>query len=469
MTAPNTCQNIHFVTGKLAEPALRKQVDELAREFGFHYTIDVLPISVAALLHVDWVAPRLQVPADAQLVVLPGYCQGDLNRLQQVVTCPLLRGPRDLRRLPELFGKTPPQLELREQDIQIIAEINHAPRLSRTSLLTQAQQLSNEGADFIDIGCEPGQYWSGVGDAVRAVRDLGLRVSIDSLNIREISDAVAAGAELVLSVNSSNRHAAVDWDAEVIAIPDEPRNWESLVETVETLTHQKVRFRIDPILEPIGMGFAESLRRYLAVREAWPDAEMMMGIGNLTELSDVDSAGVNFLLAGFCQEVGVRSVLTTQVIAWARSSVRELEIARRLVHYSVQHQVPPKRLSEELIQLRDPRLVEHDREELIALASSIKDPNYRIFNVGTEIFCMGGGNLWIAEDPFELFQQMLDSPVNNLDASHSFYLGFEMAKAMLAGQLGKNYNQDQALHWGHLTREEPDRHYLRTRKSGRRS
>ena len=82
---------------------------------------------------------------------------------------------------------------------------------------------------------------------------------------------------------------------------------------------------------------------------------------------------------------------------------------------------------------------------------------------------MGGGNLWIAEDPFELFQQMLDSPVNNLDASHSFYLGFEMAKAMLAGQLGKNYNQDQALHWGHLTREEPDRHYLRTRKSGRRS
>ncbi len=61
--------------------------------------------------------------------------------------------------------------------------------------------------------------------------------------------------------------------------------------------------RIDPILEPIGFGFAASLGRYLEVRRRYPDAEMMMGIGNLTELTDVDSAGVNVLLLGFCQEL----------------------------------------------------------------------------------------------------------------------------------------------------------------------
>ncbi|HBB75748.1 MAG TPA: dihydropteroate synthase, partial [Planctomycetaceae bacterium] len=48
--------------------------------------------------------------------------------------------------------------------------------------------------------------------------------------------------------------------------------------------------RLDPVLEPIGFGFAASLGRYLEVRRRHPAAEMMMGIGNLTELTDVDSA-----------------------------------------------------------------------------------------------------------------------------------------------------------------------------------
>ena len=108
------------------------------------------------------------------------------------------------------------------------------------------------------------------------------------------------------------------------------------------------------MLEPIGFGFAGSLGRYLQVRERYPDAEMMMGIGNLTELTDVDSAGVNVVLLGFCQELGIRSVLTTQVINWARSSVRECDLARRLVYHSVRNRVLPKHLEPRLVMLRDP-------------------------------------------------------------------------------------------------------------------
>ena len=52
------------------------------------------------------------------------------------------------------------------------------------------------------------------------------------------------------------------------------------------------------------------------------------------------------------------------------------------------------------------------------------------------------------------------SGANNVDASHAFYLGFEMCKAMTALQLGKQYNQDQALDWGVLTVPETDRHRL---------
>ena len=77
---------------------------------------------------------------------------------------------------------------------------------------------------MIDVGCDPGGAWAGVADAVRALRDEGLRVSIDSLNPKEIAPAVEAGAELVLSVNSSNRDAAADWGCEVIVIPDDPKS-----------------------------------------------------------------------------------------------------------------------------------------------------------------------------------------------------------------------------------------------------
>ena len=42
----------------------------------------------------------------------------------------------------------------------------------------------------------------------------------------------------------------------------------------------------------------------------------------------------------------------------------------------------------------------------------------------------------------------------DIDPSHAFYLGYEMAKAITALTLGKNYTQDQALRWGFATREE---------------
>ena len=40
------------------------------------------------------------------------------------------------------------------------------------------------------------------------------------------------------------------------------------------------------------------------------------------------------------------------------------------------------------------------------------------------------------------------------DASHAFYLGYEMMKAKTALTLSKTYRQDQALDWGFLTEPE---------------
>ncbi len=105
-------------------------------------------------------------------------------------------------------------------DIEIVAEINHAPQLAIEEIIAQAERFVSEGADVIDLGCDPGETWKEVDDAVRSLRDRGIRVSIDSFNPDEVSRAVSAGAELVLSVNAANREHAADWGVEVVAIPD---------------------------------------------------------------------------------------------------------------------------------------------------------------------------------------------------------------------------------------------------------
>jgi dihydropteroate synthase-like protein len=307
------------------------------------------------------------------------------------------------------------------------------------------------------------------------LRGEGLRVSIDSLNVEEIAAAVKAGAELVLSVNSSNRKAAADWGCEVVVIPDDPANLAGLDETIEYLAARGVRQRIDSILEPIGCGFAASLGRYIETRRKYPDAEMMMGIGNLTELTDVDSAGVNVLLLGICQELGIRSVLTTQVIPWARTSVRECDLARRLVHYAVQHHVPPKHIEPGLVMLRDPKVPEFGAAALDALAEQIKDNNYRVFAEGGLLHLISRGMHLAERDPFVLFERLMNpgfggakdthEPPTNVDPAHAFYLGFELAKASIALTLGKEYQQDEALRWGMLTVEEESHRLRKGKKS----
>ncbi len=367
-------------------------------------------------------------------------------------------GPEDLRDLPRHFGQaTASSQGYGAYDIEILAEINHVPRLPREVLISQAEKFVRDGADIIDLGCDPGTPWKGIGDAVEALRERGFRVSIDSFDMAEVSLAVAAGAELVLSVNATNREHSVDWGVEVVAIPDQPGMLEGLEQTVDFLVDRGVRFRIDPVLEPIGFGFAASLGRYLEVRRRYPDAAIMMGTGNLTELTDVDSAGVNTLLAGICQELAIRSVLTTAVINWARSSIRELDLARRLVHQAVVRRTLPKHIESRLIMLRDVKVEPFGLANLMELQRRIRDPNWRIFAENGLIYALNNKELLSDPDPFELFDRMKVA-----DPAHAFYVGYELMKAKTALTLGKNYRQDQALQWGFLT--EPEESHLERRK-----
>ncbi len=465
LLSPQPQHHYHFVTGKLAEAAVREVAGSLAATYHFDYSIGVMPITVAALMTPRWLRRHLQVPADATHVIVPGYCHHGIDELAESIEIPVICGPNDCRAMAELFGETRSAADLVDHDIAIIAEINHAPRLSRGDLVSQAKSLRDQGADMIDFGCDPAAPDSRIGESIQALVDEGLQVSVDTFDPREAAEATRCGAQLVLSVNSQNRNAATDWGTEVVVIPDAPGDEKSLCDTVDFLVQREVPIRLDPILEPIGAGFAASLCRYAAVRHQFPDQPMMMGIGNLTELSDTDSAGVNLMLLGICQELGIHSVLTTQVINWARSSVRECDIARRMVHYAVQRGVPPKNLSDQLVMLRDARLRPYSAEALRSLADAIKDNNYRIFAQQNQLHLLAAGLHLHHRDPFFLFQQLMNQKISdNVDPGHAFYLGYEMAKASIALQLGKQYQQDESLDWGMLTEQEDFHRIERTNR-----
>ena len=104
-----------------------------------------------------------------------------------------------------------------------------------------------------------------------------------------------------------------------------------------------------------------------------------MGLGNLTELTDADSVGINAVMAGVIEELGIDYVLTTEVISWARGAVRELDHARKLMHYAVGNRTLPKNLDDALVALKDPPFESYSEAELRDMQRQVRDRNFRIF------------------------------------------------------------------------------------------
>jgi dihydropteroate synthase-like protein len=397
----------------------------------------------------SWIAKSLEAPPGVDLVLIPGLCEGDSAVVAEKLGVVVEKGPKDLREIPRYFGAAADAREYGAWDIEIVAEINNAPRLTRDAIRREAARYHDSGADIIDIGCTPGLPFPALAEVVTELVDAGMRVSVDSLDVSEITTAVDAGAELVLSVNASNIEVAqplADRGARFVVIPDMGGGVDSLEPTVAKLQAWGVPFLIDPILEPIGMGFMASLERYAEARRRWPAAEMLMGIGNLTELTAADSTGVNALLIAVCQELGIRSVLTTEVIPWARGVVREVDVARRLMHYAVTKHTVPKGVDNRLVTVKDPVVLSYSEQELRALQAAITDPNYRIFADAEAITVFNNERFVRGTDIQAIFAQLdVDDP------THAFYLGKELANASLAVTLGKTYRQEGALTWGYLT------------------
>jgi dihydropteroate synthase-like protein len=269
-------------------------------------------------------------------------------------------------------------------------------------------------------------------------------VSVDSLDTDNLIAGANAGADFLLSLQEKSIWVMDEVDSIPVIIPDYPQEEKNFYKLINKLLKDNKQFIADSILEPINFGFTDSIVRYQNLRKNFPSVEVMMGIGNLTELTHADTAGMNALLFGITSELNINYALCTQVSEHCNKAIIEGNFARRIMYSTKKYSMPPKDISNKLLNLHERKPFPYKTNELKEMWKNVKDKNYRIYVNDDGIHVFNNSNFYTEKDAAE-FYQYLD--IKN-DDGHAYYLGMELARAEIAYQLGKRYDQDELLKWG---------------------
>jgi len=258
---------------------------------------------------------------------------------------------------------------------------------------------------------------------------------------------------MLLSLNAANMaqvgQAAADLAVPAVVIPGPGPA--SLEENVNAALDLGVRVIADPVLDPPMQGLAVSLHRYIQFCRRHPGVPLFFGAGNVTELLDADTNGVNALLAAIGAEVGAAILFTPEYSAKAAGSVRELATASRMMQLSGKRKTPPKDLGLDLLRLKQKR-----RLPVEPLPQAVKEAQpghvyvlddqgpFRIFLSQGLIVARNGPVSICGRNARDLVNSLVDlGLVGRLD--HAAYLGRELQKAETALRLGRDYVQDEPL------------------------
>jgi len=312
------------------------------------------------------------------------------------------------------------------------------------AICARARHYRDEGADVIDLGGLPATPFPQLEDAVRVLKAEGCRVSVDSMDDQELLRGGRAGADYLLSLNRDTLWIAEEVPATPVLVARETGDEASLFEAIDWCERKGRSYLADSILDPLPFGLLSSLCRYQRLRERYPAAPIFVGIGNLTELTEADTSGINALLLGVCVELHAAAILTTQVSNHARRAIREADVARRMMYAAREQRSLPKGLSEQLMTVHARHPFPDTPQEIAEIAAQIRDPSFRVQVAADGIHVYNRDGHHVETDAFALWPRLkLEG-----DGSHAFYMGVELARAQTAFMLGKRYVQDQDLDWG---------------------
>ncbi|MCO6180571.1 DUF6513 domain-containing protein [Ciceribacter sp. RN22] len=463
-------EHLVFLTGHLAKTRLENVLAGLEKR-DFTYDIVDIGVKVAALMTEEIIKRRLKCPSAVDRVILPGRFRGDVDRLTEEFGVRFVRGPDEIADLPAFLGRKGRAVDLSRHDLRIFVEIVDASALPIDLLLERALALAEAGADVIDLGCLPDTPFSHLREAIRRLKAEGLAVSVDSADLAELEAAAEAGADFLLSLTEHTLDLATRYKITPVLIPAVPGDLDSLGRAIEIAREAGTEFIVDPVLDPIHFGFAASLGRFIEARRRWPDVPMLMGTGNLTELTDADSSGVTAVLLGLCSELSIGNVLVVNVSPHTARTVEEHDRARRIMYAAKQDGALPKGYDPGLLQVHDRKPFPSSKDDIAALASTVRDVNFRIMTAPDGVHVFNARGHRIGRDAFAFFPDLEVAT----DGAHAFYLGAELTRAEIAWKLGKRYVQDEPLAWGVAVPEKTeDRtrlaeagHTLRAKKEGK--
>jgi dihydropteroate synthase-like protein len=495
---------ILLVTGRRAASWLERH---------FNSRVHICQVDVAGLLSLDRIGSELSGMdlSGFSMVLIPGLVPGDASELSKRLGVPVYKGTKHASEIPlllwhldelQLSTKLPADVLLEEWTqervqselagartadgkflmkigrrnfvpvggdfpVPVIAEIPDAPLLSKKELKTKADYYVKSGAGIIDIGMMAGVDNSGViPGLVKAVKSaVNVPVSIDSMSEDEIASAVDSGVDLVLSIGEGNQNVARGLDVPFVVVPTDKtgRLPASASERVRRLAVLAKNFSgkkiiLDPVLSPLNYGFVESIKAFSLLRRKYPKTPLLMGAGNVTELVDADSTGMNALLAGIAAEIGIDLLFTVEASVKTRGCVRELSVASEMMFLSKKRGTNPKDFGIDLLALKDKRAFDVVEDplasgmpntEALDLPIKLDRSSYRIYILDGVIIVVE----YLNARPVRKFKGKTAEPLcktilsraGGISIQHAAYLGRELAKAEIALRLGKNYVQDEEL------------------------
>jgi dihydropteroate synthase-like protein len=372
----------------------------------------------------------------------------------------------------------------------ILAEVVDAPKLPLSEIIQKAQHYIASGAQIIDIGGVANEDNSEkLREIVKTIKtEMRCPVSIDSGNYKEIKAAVEAGADMVLSASLDNYHHLLDLPKSlpIVIIPVNVKNGEAPRNPKEAIAglmqlgkifseHGFQKLLLDPITRvPINPGLAMTIETLSLLQNgiaSLPESDddgtplakpqLFMGLGNVTEMVDADSPGINALLAILGAELGVTALLTTEFSKKCRHSIQELAKSVRLAYFAQQSHSAPLNLGIDAFRLKTKSGYPHYvpfNEPVVNVGTentvASMDPNgfFRIYidepewlikvtHFTNDMQTLKATKTFIGSSSEPLYKAIIAAGlVSRLD--HAAYLGKELYKAELALKYGTPYLQE---------------------------
>ena len=454
------------------------------------------------------------------MIITPGLMRQDSNNIQEQLRIPSFKGPTnasDIRMTLDIIGDInlsttkPADILIRDQQykeamkiindyksrspkinqllekksnilikdcpvgldfpMRVLGEISNAPSLTDEELFKTVNYYVESGADMIDIGMHVGENNpEHAYHMIKLVTDnFDIPVSIDTLNPKEIKAGLDAGCDLVLSLDHGNYDKVIkdieDNDATAVILPtDYSRNYipDTPIKKVESLGKldnlcKNIRTISDTLLDPINSpSLTDSIVTMKLFREKYPEKLLFFGAGNVSELLDADSNGVNAVLSGLAMEVNANILFTPEASLKTKNSIKELKTASSMMFISKQKNTIPKNLGLNLIQLKDA----YNKEDAPVDTSNLK--YIKAVADGKFIPDRKGSFKIIVEDDVikailyqnyeataviygttarAMYEEILRRDLISR-MEHASYLGMELEKAEIALKLNKKYIQD---------------------------